>query len=120
MSVQVSGNAEGFGFHSPGPGISGGSSEPVTSSAPPAAGMGVSPHPAIGASINYVQGLQGESRNQTFAQGSQEGKSTGGGGSGVMSKIKGLFGGGEGDAEAGGAAESAGAGLAEDAAIVAV
>lgn len=86
--------------------------------------MGVSPHPGIGGSVNYVQSMQG--RNANFSTGASEGKSSTGGG-GLMQGVKSIFGGGGGEAEAGagdaaasGAAESAGMGLAEDAAIVAV
>jgi hypothetical protein len=120
MTILTTNNAESFGYKTQG-GSKSGARSPGWNM--PAEGVGASPNPAIGASINYVQGLQGESRTQTFAQGSQEGKSpTGGGtgGGGIMNGIKKIFGGGEGDAEAGSAAEDAGAGIAEDAAMVAV
>lgn len=83
-----------------------------------AQGMGTTPNPSIGASVNYVQGIQNEGRTQSFAQGANEAKTANGSGLGGMAKK--VFGGGSGDAAAGGAAASAGEGLAADAAIVAV
>jgi hypothetical protein len=103
-----------------------------------AQGMGITPHPGIGASINYTQNLQNSGRVQNFAQGAQEGKtsgmpggggmhmpggstpSTGNGGAGEAEAGAGEAEAGAGDAAAGGAAEAAGAGLVEDAAVLAV
>jgi hypothetical protein len=115
MSVQMGGNAEGFGYHSlSGAPAGGGQGDAM------AHGVGVSPHPGIGSSMNYVQGLQHESRNATFRQGQQEGK---GGGPGMgsskgSSEEEGAEG--EGDAAAESTAETAGEGIAEDAAMIAV
>jgi hypothetical protein len=110
------GNAEGFGYHTQGDGFGGGSGGPSPIQMMNAPQASITPHPGIGSSVNYVQGMQNEGRNQAFGTGATEAKgtpSTGGGG--MLSK---LFGGG-GSAEAG-AAEGAGAEAASVAEVAAV
>jgi hypothetical protein len=129
MSVQMSGP------DSIAAGAASGGEKPASNSQGPgwnkAEGVGASPNDAIGASVNYVQGLQGESRTQSFAKGQHEGKGHGVPGAGQAAKK--VFGSsddaeggatgaaeGAGDSAAEGAATDAGAGLVEDAAILAV